>query len=67
MTKKLEYRDFATLFTVPPELSKEEAWLYMAEHEIRQATYYAQFENSQDMARACRSTALIYAPETTKN
>ncbi len=67
MTKQLQYRDFATLFTVPQGLSKEEVHQYMAEHEIRQATYYAQFENSQDMARACRSTALIYAPETTKN
>ena len=67
MTKKLEYRDFATLFTVPQGLSKEEVHQYMAEYNIRQATYYAQFDNSQAMARAFRGTALIYAPETTKN
>jgi hypothetical protein len=67
MTKKLEYRDWAIPFTVPQGLSKEEVDQYMAEYKIRQATYYDQFENSRDMAKCCRGTALVYAPETTKN
>lgn len=67
MTKKLEYRDFATLFTVPQGLSKDEVHQYMAEHEISQAAHYARFENSQRMANWCQRQALQWAPATTKN
>lgn len=64
--KKLEFLDWAMPFTVPRSLSKEETASFLAEHEIQQARYYAQFENSQDMARTCQRTALLYLPKIRK-
>lgn len=60
--KKLELRDWAgPFFVVPPWIAKSEANEYETAYRLQQARYYAQFENSQEMAEICRRHAFLFA------